>query len=194
LTTTAEIEHHERRVYQPGYNPTDIRLNIQEMLRDSDPNQHVVDFQEKDIPPQNRDEHTHRILTDLLRQRKAMDTDFHLPANSVGIDGQPLANPRTYEAEYHKRDRAYNRLNRSMYHVYAASAHVIHDNNFLSYCRPSLRNLPVATAYKLTTLKSTLDDKPPYQAILRPTTTYSVRPAPRLPMLSDLHYYRAPHG
>jgi hypothetical protein len=100
-----------------------------------------------------------------------MDTDFHLPANSVGLDGQPLADPRTYEAEYHKRDRAYNRLNRSMYHVYAASAHVIHDNNFLSYCRPSLRNLPVATAYKLTTLKSTLDDKPPYQTILRPTTT-----------------------
>jgi hypothetical protein len=170
LTTAAEIEHHEQRVYQPGYTPTEIRNNIQDMLRESDPDQQIVDFQKKDIPPQNRDEYTHRILTDLLRQRDQIDTDFHLPADSVGIHGQPLADPRTYEAEYHKRDRQYNRLNRSMYHVYAASAHVIHDNNFLSYCRPSLRNLPVTTAFKLTTLKGTLDDQPPYQTIQRPTT------------------------
>ncbi len=62
-----------------------------------------------------------------------------------------------------------------MYHVYAASAYIIHDRNrnFLSYCRPALRHLPITTAYKLATLKARLTDldttKPPYQTIQKPT-------------------------
>jgi hypothetical protein len=72
-----------------------------------------------------------------------------------------------YEEEYARRNKEYNRLNRSMYHVYAASAHVIHDNNFLSYyCRPALRNLPESTAYQLETLKAQL--RPP-KAQLKPS-------------------------
>jgi hypothetical protein len=174
LTTTDEIEHHETRIYQKGYTPSEIRNKITRLVRESNPDQPILDFQEKDIPPINRDAHTYRMLTDLLQQRNRMDEDFHLPPDAVAKDGTSLLNPRTYEAEYLQRDKEYNRLNRSMYHIYAASAYVIHDNNFLSYCRPALRNLPVATAFKLATLKLSLqtppEDQPPYQTITRPTT------------------------
>jgi hypothetical protein len=44
-----------------------------------------------------------------------------------------------YEQDYIQRDQQYNRINRKMYQVYAASAYIIHDNNFLSYCKPALR-------------------------------------------------------
>jgi hypothetical protein len=151
LTTLSGVHRHEERIYQPGYTPTAIRDKITSMLRNSNPDQHIVNFQEKDIPPPDRDAITHRLLTDLLRKRNEMDQDFSLPPDLVAVDGQPISNPRTYEAEYLQRDKEYNRLSRSMYHVYAASPHVIHDRNFLSYCRPSLRNLPVATAFKLAT-------------------------------------------
>jgi hypothetical protein len=73
LTTVDEIEYHEQRIYQEGYNPTAIRANIAHMLRHSDPAKHLIDFQERDIPPQDRDAHTHRVLNELLQQRKDMD-------------------------------------------------------------------------------------------------------------------------
>jgi hypothetical protein len=50
LTTAAEIERHEQRLYQPGYTPSDIRNHIQRMLREAEPSQHLVDFAAKDIP------------------------------------------------------------------------------------------------------------------------------------------------
>jgi hypothetical protein len=176
LTTLSDVYRHEERIYQPGYTPTAIKANITSMLRHSNPDQHMVDFQERDIPPPDRDAVTHRLLTHLMQKRNEIDQDFSLPPDLVGVDGQPISNARTYETEYLKRDKEYNRLNRSMYHVYAASSHVIHDRNFLSYCRPSLRNLPVATAFKIATLKESLkptttEDLPPYQLIEKPATT-----------------------
>ncbi len=86
LTTLSAVELHEQRLFQPGYTPTAIRNNILDMLRTSKPNQHMVDFQEKDIPPQKRDPQTHRILTGLLQQRNKLDRDFQLPTNSVAAD------------------------------------------------------------------------------------------------------------
>jgi hypothetical protein len=61
-----------------------------------------------------------------------------------------------------------------MYGVYAASAYIVHGNNFLSYCKRALRNLPVNTAIKLTTLRAkTLADaaeQPPYTHVHHPST------------------------
>ena len=173
LTTIASVEHHERRLFQPGFTPTEIRGNILSMLQTANPDQHMVDFQEKDIPPQNRDPKTHRILMDLIRKRRQLDLDFQLPPHSVAVDGTSLHDKRQYEQELIRRDREYNRVNRGMYHVYAASAYIVHDCNFLSYCRPALRNLPIATAYKLAQLKERLvtpnSGHPPYQTIQEPT-------------------------
>ena len=192
LTTPASVAHHEKRLYLPGYTPTSIRNNIRTMLQTADPDQHMVDFQEKDIPPQNRDPQTHRILTDLLQKRNELDEDFLLDPNEVAADGTIIYDKgRTYEQEYVQRDREYNRINRGMYHVYAASAYIIHDRNFLSYCRPTLRNLPITTAYKLAKLKARLIDldttNPPYQTIQKPTRvqTQPIFSAPR-PSYADV--------
>ncbi len=111
LTTTSDIEQHEARLYQPGYTPTAIRTNIQNMLRDSKPEKHMVDFQAKDIPPRNRDPRTYHILTDLMSKRNQLDKDFHLPLNAVAADGTHLHTGPAYEQEYLKRDQEYNRLN-----------------------------------------------------------------------------------
>jgi hypothetical protein len=54
-----------------------------------------------------------------------------------------------------------------MYQVYAASAYIIEDNNFLSYCKPALCNL-AALRQKTEDLTPEL---PPYQKIQSPSTT-----------------------
>jgi hypothetical protein len=72
-----------------------------------------------------------------------------------------------------------------MYQVYAASAFLIHDCNFSSYCRPALRNLPAETAYKLATLKAKLQpevvDAPPYTNVEQKSTVYT-KPVFALPI------------
>ncbi len=60
LTTVEDIEHHEQLIYQEGFSPNAIRANIAHMLRHSDPAKHVVDFNEKDIPPPGREIPTKR--------------------------------------------------------------------------------------------------------------------------------------
>jgi hypothetical protein len=171
LTTLTDIERHEQRIYHPGYTPTAIRKNIRSMLRNSDPSQHMVDFQEKDIPPADRDERTYRVLTDLLRDRDRVDQDFFIPVGGVAVDGSALGAESIQEA-YTERDQQYNRLNRRLYQTYAASAYIIHDRIFLSYCRPALRNLPIITAFKLEKLKQSLRDnvmaRPPYTTVQQP--------------------------
>ena len=62
-----------------------------------------------------------------------------------------------------------------MYQVYATSAYIIHDNNFLSYCKPALCNLPTNTACRLASLHQKTEDLTPeispYQKIQSPSTT-----------------------
>jgi hypothetical protein len=151
----------------------------------------MVDFQPKDIPPPHRDPQTHRVLTRLLQKRDSIDLDFQLPTHSVAVDGTTLNLNHQFEQEYLKRDMEYHRLNRGLYQVYAASDHIIHDRNFLSYCRPTLRNLPESTAYNLETLKSKLrtqeSEAPPYHTIQRPSRaqTQPTFPNPR-PTYADV--------
>jgi hypothetical protein len=175
LVSRAEIERHEKRIYQTGYTPKAIRESIQRMLQESNPNQHVIDFQERDIPPPDRDMQTHRTLNELLQLRTRLNQDFQSDTDSVAADGTPLDPNRNYMDAFAKRDADYNRVNRKMYSIYVASDYIIHDRNFSSYCRPTLRHLPEATAFKLTTLKNRLQphntDIPPYTTVQRPTTT-----------------------
>jgi hypothetical protein len=184
------MERHEQKIYQPGYTPAAIRENIQKILKDSNPRQHMVDFPECDIPPPDRDGRTHRLLTDLLQQRNSLDHEFHVAIASIAADGTTL-NPSTkYKNEYALRDEQYNRVNRRMYDVYAASAYLIHDRNFSSYCRPALRHLPKATAFKLATFKEKLQSQehanPPYTTVQNPASTKTqpvfTAPARRIPM------------
>jgi hypothetical protein len=151
----------------------------------------MVDFPECDIPPPNRDVRTHRLLTDLLQQRNSLDQEFQVAIASIAADGTTL-NPSTkYKNEFALRDEQYNRVNRRMYKVYAASAYLIHDRNFSSYCRPALRHLPQATAFKLATFKEKLQSQehinPPYTTVQKPTSskTQPVFTAPR-PSYSDV--------
>jgi hypothetical protein len=173
----ADVERHEERIYQPGYTPRAIRENIQKMLQDSNRNQHMVDFPDKDIPPPERDAQTHRVLTDLLQKRRRLDQDFELDIAAFAADGALLDPTRSYAEAFSRRDAEYNNVNRQMYSVYAASAYIIHDRNFSSYCRPDLRYLPEATAFKLAVLKNRLQpsktdrlqpsktDRPPYTTV-----------------------------
>jgi hypothetical protein len=120
---------------------------------------------------------THSVLTDLMQLRNRLDQDFQLDVASVAADGTPLDPNRNCAEESSQRDVHYNRINRKMYAVYAASAYIVHDRNFSSYCRPALRHLPDATAYKLALIRKRLqpspDEKPPYTTVQRPATTHT---------------------
>jgi hypothetical protein len=96
LVSCAEIERHEERIFQTGYTPKAIRESIQRMLQESNPNQHVIDFQERDIPPPERDIQTHRTLHELLQLRTRLNQDFQSDTDSVAADGTPLDPNRNY--------------------------------------------------------------------------------------------------
>jgi hypothetical protein len=111
--------------------------------------------------------------------------------HGVGHDPNPDLQ-RAYEQDYIQRDQQYNRVNRKMFQWYAASAYIIHDNNFLSYCKPALRNLPTNTACQFAALRQKTEDLtpevPPYQKIQSPSTTQTKpefanpNPSPLIPM------------
>jgi hypothetical protein len=70
LTTNAEIERHEERIYQVGYTPSAIRTRVESMLRDSSADQPILDFQEKDIPPpEPRRTHAPRLDSSFKREK-----------------------------------------------------------------------------------------------------------------------------
>ena len=55
-----------------------------------------------------------------------------------------------------------------MYQVYSDGPFIIHDNNFQTYCKPHLRNLPESTAFELQAIRNKLDSAgeiPPYRLI-----------------------------
>ena len=82
-------------------------------------------------------------------------------------DGSNLDPSRNIEEEYLRLDKSHNDTNRAMYQVYSDSRFVIHDNNFASFCKPHLRNLPVSTAFELQTVRERLEtiEGPPYKPI-----------------------------
>ena len=61
------------------------------------------------------------------------------------------------ETEYSQLDKAHNEANRTMYQVYSDGPFIIHDNNFLTYCKPHLRNLPESTAFELQEIRNKLE-------------------------------------
>jgi hypothetical protein len=158
ITTRAEIDAHEERIYQTDYTLKAIREIILRLLTTTAKTALMVNFQVKDIPPKRYDAITHASPLQILAEtRKHFDPS----------------------------DQRHNSINREMYRVYAPSAYIVHDNNFLSYCKPALRNLPVNTAIKLTTLRAkTLADaveQPPYTHVHHPSTvqTKTVLPTSR---------------
>jgi hypothetical protein len=82
-------------------------------------------------------------------------------------DGSNLDPSRNIEEEYLRLDKSHNDTNRAMYQVYSDSRFVIHDNNFASFCKSHLRNLPVSTALELQTVRERLETiaGPPYKPI-----------------------------
>jgi hypothetical protein len=117
--TTAELERHEERIYQHGYTPSVIRTSIQNILRDSNPHQHIVDFPPKDIPPMDRDALTHRTLTKLLALRDQIKEDLQIDIASVAADGTSLDPHGKFGTSAHhtltlkenlsRKDRQYNK-------------------------------------------------------------------------------------
>ena len=69
ITTATSAQNHETRIYQPGYTPGEIRSNIKLILRMIAPQQHMLDFPSRDIPPQRTDPRTHMVLHALHAER-----------------------------------------------------------------------------------------------------------------------------
>jgi hypothetical protein len=167
LTTAQDVDRHEARIFQHGYTPDNIRRNIKLILRTALPDQHIVEFQVKDIPPVAIDSATNMILHALLAERIKADLDIALCLTDKADDGSNLDPSKNIEEEYLRLDKAHNDTNRAMYQVYSDSWFVIHDNNFVSYCRPHLHNLPASTAFELQTVREQLqtNEGPPCRPI-----------------------------
>ncbi len=181
LTTIQDVAWHESRIYQHGYTPDNIRHNLREILSNLRPEDHLVEFQQKDIPPAEIDPDTIMVLYALLEERTKADSALFLSLKNESADGAKLDPHRDTDAEYQQWDKAHNDANRSMYQIYSDSVFLIHDNNFLSYCKPHLRNLPIQTALELQNLKDTLNDKTPYRPIQK-----DALPAPTVPIFKTL--------
>jgi hypothetical protein len=166
LKTATAAQHHETRIYQPGYTPGEIRSNIKLILRTIEPQQYLLDFPLRDIPPERMDPRTHMVLHALHTEREKLASSMTACLQDIANEDAPPNPNRDIEREYLQLDKFHNDANRSMYQVYSDGPFIIHDNNFQKYCKPHLRNLPEATAFKLQTIRSNLDhDQPPYRPI-----------------------------
>jgi hypothetical protein len=127
----------------------------------------MVELPLKDIPPPSIDAPTNMVLHALLAERTKADQDMALCLSDKTKDGSNLDPDRDIEDEYLRLDKAHNDANRTMYQVYSDSRYVIHDNNFLTYCKPHLHSLPATTAYELQTVRDQLQatESPPYRPI-----------------------------
>jgi hypothetical protein len=165
LTTVQALDLHESRIYQKGYTPEEIRHTIKFILRQISPGTHMVNFRTRDIPPQQLDPQTHMVLTALLAERDRTERELMLCLDEVALDGTKLEPSWNMDAEFSRLDSYQNDTNRTMYQVYSDSKFLVHDNNFLTYCRPHLRNLSTNTAFELQELRTEFEDAPPYRLI-----------------------------
>jgi hypothetical protein len=138
----------------------------------------MVEFKAKDISPVTIDRETNMVLTALLAERDRADRDLALCLSDKSADGSNLDPNRDIEEEYVRLDKSHNDTDRTMYQVYSDSRFLIHDDNFLTYCKPHLHNLPVSTAFELQTVRERLEasDLPPYRPIQA-----DALPAPTVP-------------
>ncbi len=160
------LDQHESRIYQKGYTPEEIRHTIKLILRQIPPGIHMVNFNPRDTPPQELDHQTHMVLNALLTERDRTEHDLMLLClGDVAQDGTKLDPSRDIDAEFSRLDTYQNDTNRTMYQVYSDSRFLVHDNSFLTYCRPHLRNLSINTAFELQELRTELEDASPYRLI-----------------------------
>ena len=55
LITVADIDRHETLIYKEGRTPAAIRSGIKSALRSALPDQHLIEFDARHIPPAQRD-------------------------------------------------------------------------------------------------------------------------------------------
>ena len=154
ITTATSAQQHETRIYQPGYTPGEIRSNIKLILRTISPQQHMLDFPSRDIPPKHMDPRTHMVLHALHAERERLASAMTACIQGIADSEAPAYPSRDMETEYSQLDKAHNDANRSMYQVYSDGPFIIHDNNFQTYCKPHLRNLPESTAFELQEIRN----------------------------------------
>ncbi len=105
LTTLSAIDTHENRIYQVGYTPGTIRNSIRSILQTTSPQDHIVNYHERDIPPKNRNSVTFQTYHNLACARNRLENDFSLMVDhGVGHDSTPDLQ-RAYEQDYIQRDQ-----------------------------------------------------------------------------------------
>jgi hypothetical protein len=74
---------------------------------------------------------------------------------------------RLIDRELERLEESYHDTNRTMYQIFASSKIIVHDNNFHTYCKPHLQNLPTLCAIELQSIRTQLesDEEPPYRPI-----------------------------
>ena len=192
LKTTADVDKHEQRIYLKGKNPISLRHNITHTLSTLKPEQYIEAFQLKDIPPSETDHRTHTVLHTLMQERNAQSRAMESLLDRISTEPTMTDNDIVIDEAYNKLDRIQNDTNRSMHQIFAASKYIIHENNFVSYCKPHLKNLPSSTGYELQALRNQMDDeeKPPYRPIQNDPL-----PRPTIPTFQNTlqqHYHLKP--
>ncbi len=90
-------------------------------ITSSDPDNHVLDFMQEDIPPATTDLNDHNALTNLWAQRIFTEEELStLLESSLYIDIEP---------QYDALTQRLNAINRKMWDVYRVSTFLVHANN-----------------------------------------------------------------
>jgi hypothetical protein len=96
--------------------------------------------------------------------------------------GSTLNAQQFIEREYERLDLSYNDTNRTMYQFFSDSKFIVHDNNFNTYCKPHLQNLPPQCAFEMQSVRTQLveNECPPYRPV-----QHDVFPEPTVPCFRD---------
>ena len=151
LHTIPEIDIHEYQIYQHGYSPHEIRSSIKQALSMMVPaDEHIVPFKAEDIVPARLDPSTHNIMARFYKMRE--ETGQALVMRIAGQTPNPASADISHlnlDQPLHELDQLHNHLNKHLFSTYANSKYIVHENNFMTYCKPHLRHLPTVTPHAL---------------------------------------------
>jgi hypothetical protein len=128
-------------------------------LRTIRPEQHIEDFESKDIPPALIDPETHMVLNALMAERKSTGKLRNAILDRIEHEHLTADNDGQLDAEYARLDQSYKDTNRTMHQVFSDSTYIIHENNFAGYCKSHLKSLPACTGFALQKIRMQIEQQ-----------------------------------
>ncbi len=112
--------------------------------------EHIVPFKAEDIVPARLDPLTRNIVARFykMQEETGQALVMRIAGQTPNLPSADISH-LNLDQPLHELDQLHNHLNKHLFSTYANSKYIIHENNFMTYCKPHLRHLPTVTPHAL---------------------------------------------